>query len=215
MHPATPARAVPTVFVTCMWRNAGEWGLDFMVGAPPAALRVPAAIEYAARRDGLWNSTCFELFVLDPAGGAYLEFNFSPSGEWAAYQFDGYRAGMRDLEVTAPQIFNMDPAYFQVQMARKFRGMGMDEDTIRSMARPPALAARIVPTHLVLNVTLEHPGLWPGKACHVGLSAVIEEADGTKSYWALAHPPGKPDFHHGDGFALEMAPTAARRKPGK
>lgn len=29
----------------------------------------------------------------------------------------------------------------------------------------------------------------------VGLSAVIEHADGTLQYWALAFPPGKPDFH--------------------
>jgi hypothetical protein len=39
----------------------------------------------------------------------------------------------------------------------------------------------------------------------VGLSAVIEEANGAKSYWALAHAPGKPDFHHADAFALELA----------
>lgn len=38
----------------------------------------------------------------------------------------------------------------------------------------------------------------------VGLSAVIEETDGTKSYWALRHPAGKPDFHHPDCFALEL-----------
>jgi hypothetical protein len=39
----------------------------------------------------------------------------------------------------------------------------------------------------------------------LGLSAVLEEADGGKSYWALAHPPGKkPDFHHADCFALEL-----------
>jgi hypothetical protein len=42
---------------------------------------------------------------------------------------------------------------------------------------------------------------------HLGLSAVIEETNGRKSYWALAHPPGKPDFHHSDCFALEV-PTA-------
>lgn len=45
---------------------------------------------------------------------------------------------------------------------------------------------------------------------HIGLSAVIEERDGTKSYWALAHPPGKPDFHHPACFALELpAPEAS------
>ena len=38
----------------------------------------------------------------------------------------------------------------------------------------------------------------------LGLSAVIEEADGGISYWALAHSPGKPDFHHSDCFALEL-----------
>ena len=36
------------------------------------------------------------------------------------------------------------------------------------------------------------------------VSAVIEEANGDKSYWALAHPPGKPDFHHADGFVHEL-----------
>ncbi len=43
----------------------------------------------------------------------------------------------------------------------------------------------------------------------LGLSAVIEDTSGRMSYWALAHPPGKPDFHHADGFALELAPAAA------
>lgn len=38
----------------------------------------------------------------------------------------------------------------------------------------------------------------------VGLSAVIEEVGGAKSYWALKHAPGKPDFHHADNFVLEL-----------
>jgi len=41
----------------------------------------------------------------------------------------------------------------------------------------------------------------------LGLCAVIEETDGALSYWALKHPPGKPDFHHSDGFALEIEPS--------
>jgi hypothetical protein len=42
----------------------------------------------------------------------------------------------------------------------------------------------------------------------LSLSAVLEHRSGTKSYWALAHPPGKPDFHHPDCFTLELAPAA-------
>jgi hypothetical protein len=41
----------------------------------------------------------------------------------------------------------------------------------------------------------------------LGLSAVIEAADGAVSYWALAHPPGRADFHHPDCFVAELPAT--------
>jgi hypothetical protein len=34
----------------------------------------------------------------------------------------------------------------------------------------------------------------------LSLSIVLEETDGTKSYWALAHCSDKPDFHAPDCF---------------
>jgi hypothetical protein len=39
----------------------------------------------------------------------------------------------------------------------------------------------------------------------IALAAVIEDDNGRLSYWGLRHPPGKPDFHHPNGFALEVA----------
>jgi hypothetical protein len=39
----------------------------------------------------------------------------------------------------------------------------------------------------------------------IALAAVIEDNNGRLSYWGLRHPPGKPDFHHSNGFALEVA----------
>jgi len=50
----------------------------------------------------------------------------------------------------------------------------------------------------------------PATPWQVGLSAVVEQIDGTRSYWALAHPPGKADFHHPDGFALELPAETQR-----
>jgi hypothetical protein len=50
---------------------------------------------------------------------------------------------------------------------------------------------------------LPHSAVW-----RLGLSAVIEHTSGVKSYWALAHPPGTPDFHHVDGFAHEFSRVA-------
>ena len=38
----------------------------------------------------------------------------------------------------------------------------------------------------------------------LALSAVIEQGDGTLSYWALTHPAGRPDFHHPQAFTLEV-----------
>ena len=44
----------------------------------------------------------------------------------------------------------------------------------------------------------------------VNLSAVIEAKDGTKSYWALTHASGPPDFHNPDCFIATLpAPTGA------
>lgn len=44
-------------------------------------------------------------------------------------------------------------------------------------------------------------------AWRMNLTAVIETADGAKSYFALAHPPGRPDFHHAAGFVLDLPLT--------
>jgi hypothetical protein len=41
----------------------------------------------------------------------------------------------------------------------------------------------------------------------LGLSALVEERNGNKSYWAVVHPPGRPDFHHIDGFAHVLLPA--------
>lgn len=44
----------------------------------------------------------------------------------------------------------------------------------------------------------------PEDALHLALSAVIEDIEGDKTYWALAHPSDKPDFHHPDSFTLML-----------
>src|SRR5437870_3962646 len=38
----------------------------------------------------------------------------------------------------------------------------------------------------------------------LALAAVMEDEHGALSYWALKHPPGRPDFHHPDAFAAEL-----------
>lgn len=57
---------------------------------------------------------------------------------------------------------------------------------------------------LSATLDLDRLGLPADAPWRLGLSAVIEETSGAKSYWALAHAPGKPDFHHPDAFALDL-----------
>jgi len=48
-------------------------------------------------------------------------------------------------------------------------------------------------------------GLRDAGHLRVAMAAVIEDDAGGLSYWGLRHAPGKPDFHHPHGFALEVA----------
>jgi hypothetical protein len=60
---------------------------------------------------------------------------------------------------------------------------------------------------LLAALQLDQVGLPAEATWRVGISAIVEEVDGSKSYWALAHPEGKPDFHHADCFTLELVPA--------
>ncbi len=77
------------------------------------------------------------------------------------------------------------------------------DDYREGMADLPLPPPRIEPTGQGVRVAIDLSGL-PALPWRIGLSAVIEEPDGTKSYWALAHPSGPPDFHHHDCFALRL-----------
>ena len=57
-----------------------------------------------SRVDGLWQHTCFEAFVSVEGAPEYREFNFAPSGQWAAYAFQRYRDGRSLPHASDPQI---------------------------------------------------------------------------------------------------------------
>lgn len=70
----------------------GALELRFVLEGDLAALSLPPPSHGRWTR-GLWEHTCFEAFLRPDDGARYLEFNFSPSGEWAAFVFSGYRNG--------------------------------------------------------------------------------------------------------------------------
>ena len=105
-HPAAlPSK--PDFKVWASVDHAGAFGATattniwFGVGAPASRFVIPEA-EEPSRTDELWKATCFEAFLRETGSDAYQEWNFAPSGQWAAYDFTGYRDGMTELEVDAP-----------------------------------------------------------------------------------------------------------------
>jgi hypothetical protein len=163
-HPALPSRPALAVAVCVRLVPPGSLGLRYSVQGEIDALRIPHP-STAVRADRLWEHTCFEAFVAGEAGQGYREFNVSPSGAWAAYDFDGYRRNMRPAD-----------------------------------ARDPAIRVRRDARSLELEANLD--ACLPAGPLRLALSAVIEDRDGARSYWALRHPAGEPDFHHPDSFVL-------------
>lgn len=175
LHPDSQCAAVTRVAVDVALSRSGKLLLHYRVNARMDQLWIPPPAE-PSRTDELWRRTCFEAFLRTPPEPTYYEFNFSPSRQWAAYRFTGYRSGMTVAHACpAPQI----------EVRRD-----MDGCEVRATVDLDWIS------------TLPGEGPW-----QLGLAAVIEDRHGRRSYWALAHPPGRPDFHHPVCFAHELPAT--------
>jgi hypothetical protein len=91
----------------------------------------------SARTDNLWKTTCFEIFWQPLGGTSYREFNLSPSGRWAAYDFDSFREGMRDAPLGA------------IAVACSHNATGL-------MLRASIAADLLAPAQVALNAIVEH-----------------------------------------------------------
>jgi hypothetical protein len=96
-HPDTPPGAIRAVEAE-LQRVPGGAVANFRAIGDISRLLIPPPAP-PVRTAGLWQATCFELFVAGD-GESYREFNLSPSGAWAAYAFDGHRRAMRDTEAS-------------------------------------------------------------------------------------------------------------------
>ena len=79
-------------------------------------------------------------------------------------------------------------------------GFARYRERVTDPAGEPSVAIQRSPDALDVAATLP----CPASALRVGLTAVIERTDGRTSYWALAHPSNRPDFHHADGFVARV-----------
>ena len=169
-HPATPAPGGLALAVEV--GRPADLELRYTLRGDLAAVVLPP-LATPGFADELWRHTCFEAFLARDGEPAYVEYNFSPSGRWAAYGFSDYRRRRA-----------LDPA-----------GLA------------PAVDWQHAGDRLTLTATIPLAPLGlAGAPLRVGATAVIEARDGARSYWALRHPPGAPDFHRAEVRALRLPP---------
>ena len=118
-HPTSPCEAVSRIGIEIddeAWPRALR--VRFQVEGDISRIRLPAT-GFARRSDGLWQHTCFEAFLRPDASQSYHEFNFAPSGDWAAYRFVS-RRGERNLPALPTPVIEFGAARGHCELSAEF-----------------------------------------------------------------------------------------------
>ena len=175
-HPLNRAPMVRSLEACASRTEQGDLSFAYYLRGDMVRLLIPAG-QATSRGDALWEHTCFEAFVAVADEPAYLEFNFSPSGQWATYRFSDYRQADQSHVITvAPQISAQLSAGRLDLLA-----------TLPLAGLPPAVAEATL--QIGLTAVIEN----------------TDTVEGNRSYWALCHPASRPDFHQRQGFTLELS----------
>jgi hypothetical protein len=95
----------------CEWHVAGD--LDQVLWPEPDS--------QPRRISGLWEHTCFEVFVGPVGESGYTEINLSPAGHWNAFAFDDVRTGMRETDLVSLSECAIDRSTTRVTLQAAFR----------------------------------------------------------------------------------------------
>lgn len=80
--------------------------------------------------------------------------------------------------------------------------------TVVTPRQPPHISVHTLTDRLQLKVVVplaELATTLVNADLNLAIATVVEAAGGGYSYWALYHPPARPDFHHPDSFTLRLA----------
>lgn len=176
-HPACGPGPLRSLHASAAFEPGGRLAVEFDLRGDLARVRRAPASAAAQRRPDLWRHTCFELFAGRNSDHGYLEFNFAPSGDWAAWAFSDYRSGGSELEAARVGVStrSAEAGHWQLRAQAEF-----------TAAHDAAAAAG-------------SPATW-----WLNLAAVIEAVDGSLTYWAAHHAGARPDFHDRASFCVPL-----------
>jgi len=160
LRPFLPAPRLPALeIVGTISRHGQALSLGYELKGDLAAVMIPEPAAKPTRRPGLWEATCFELFLAPRNSRGYWEFNLSPGGHWNVYSFEAYRQGMLEEQGFASLPFSVQSSFDSWRLA-----LEVDLTPIISPAQDldAALSAIITGKHgEVTYWALTHPGEQP------------------------------------------------------
>lgn len=134
----------------------------------------PPSADPPERADGLWQHTCFELFLAAEGEAPYWEVNLAPDGAWNLYRLSAYRQGLTPVR-------DREAMPFTVTLHQAALALTLD---------------LLLPRELSLACQK--------RSLRLGVTAVIEHLGGALSYWALGHGGVEADFHRREDFLLRL-----------
>lgn len=167
-------KAPPLTIETEIQQNAEELFISYRIRSGVNLIDFGNGTPKKERTTGLWEKTCFELFIKNQFGH-YIEFNFSPTFEWNCFYFEKRGVALSEWKnMTRPKtdiLLSLDH-FFQF-------------NAIKKSLFPPGFFDS-------------------SNLLHAGMTAVIKDKNKAMTYWALAHVESRPNFHHPDSFKYKF-----------
>lgn len=158
-HPGAGCASVRSLQAELELRPDGGVRLCYTLTADLSRILIPEPRQ-PRTADGLWRHTCFEAFMAAGDESRYHEFNFSPSGEWAAYAFDDYRVP-RPWAARHPPDIGIQRSDIRLKLWADIAAADLPPNERRQPYRLGLTAVIETVDNLLSYWALHHPGIDP------------------------------------------------------
>lgn len=159
-HGSAPPPSRLDLVVTVVASGPRRLALRYALTGDLDRLRIPGPAA-GTRKDHLWEHTCFEAFLGSPSGEGYLEFNFSPSGEWAAYAFRRYRERAPDPVLAIPPAIRRKRGKHRLEVDVDLEDFDPGDPSVMPVCRTGFCAVIEAQSGTLSYWALVHPGARP------------------------------------------------------
>lgn len=154
--------------------DANILNMSFELSGALDEISLAKPVKSPARIQGLWQTTCFEVFIKNQESEEYIEFNFSSEYDWNCFYFPNKKSRLKEYQ----KITNL---------------------SVNSVKENTTF---FIESSVDLNKLPD--GLWKKNKMRIGPAAILESKTKELTYWACKHLDKVPNFHNHDSFNYEL-----------